>query len=189
MRRLASIVLVVGVGLATLGCTNQPSVLTDTSGVVFRWDCNRDACSLKLHDETPPPPACFGSLESIYSYTWGRFVEIVSACAEPGLWSSTLGAGRYLACKVDGDCPQLDFHTNPNAYECSAGLCQNVDIEAHPRDELRHGEAINLCIAELSRAETRFIPADIEIMLAAHCGPELSDPCPLPLPEPCWQPS
>jgi hypothetical protein len=182
--------LPIALTLATLACTDQPSILVDTAGVAYGWDCKQGACALELLAETPPPPPCPEVYTSIYTYTWGRFVEITSACAWPsGIWSSTAGEGRYLACDVDQDCPQLDFHESPNAYECSAGLCQNIDVEAYPRDELRRGAAVNLCIAELPRAQTWSIPAQIEDMLADHCGPEGSDLCPLPLPEPCWQPS
>src|SRR5690606_27863493 len=100
-------------------------------------------------------------------------------------WSAGYGDGRFLACDADEDCPQLDFHEHPSSYECSAGLCQNVDTEAFPRDIVYEPEAVALCLADSPRGEANL--AQVQALLDDHCGPT-SPVCPLPLPDSCWQP-
>lgn len=170
------------------GCSDQPQVLVDTSGARFDWRCAKGVCELGLLPETPSPLPCPQGHASDYSFSKGRFVEVHSVCNNPtqDLWSAELGDGRYLACEVDDDCPQLDFFASPALYECSAGLCQNVDTDRYPRDTITMMEAVPLCIAELPRGTG--VPAEIDTLLAEQCGLGLSDACELPLPEPCWQP-
>src|SRR5690606_18560430 len=128
-------------------------VLVDTSGARFDWRCAKGTCELGLLSETPEPMPCPEDYHPAYSYLWGRFVEVTSVCEFPERdgWSAIPSDGRYLACEVDDDCPQLDFHSNPLAYECSAGLCQNVDVDEYPRDSIRKYEALPLCLADLPR--------------------------------------
>ncbi|HLT38656.1 MAG TPA: hypothetical protein VK034_20350 [Enhygromyxa sp.] len=172
-----------------LGCSDQPSVLVDTSGARFDWRCSKGVCELGLLPETPEPMPCPEDSSPGYSYAWGRFIEIVSVCGFPegGGWSATPGDGRYLACEVDDDCPQLDFYESPDFYECSAGLCQNVDVDQFPRDAaIPQWAALPLCLADSARAEADWF--GVSGLLTAHCGPDSADLCELPLPDPCWQP-
>ena len=175
-----------GVLFTMAGCS-QPSTIIDTSGAVFGWRCKRGVCELEILDETPAARPCFGDYVPAYSYMSGRFIEVLSVCGRPGGgWSSSSGDGRYIACDDDHDCPQLDFMDEPALFECAAGLCQNTDEERYPRDEVTHGWALDLCIADLSRDESDGVLNQIEDLLTDHCGPEGADLCELPLPEPCW---
>lgn len=183
--------LVVALGLSSLmmACSDQPEVLVDTSGARFGWECSKGACELRVLPESPDPVWYPETCDPGYSYVWGRFVEIVAVCGfdDGSGWSSGYGDGRFLACDADEDCPQLDFHEHPSLYECSAGLCQNVDTETFPRDSgfVLENEAVALCLAETPRDEADL--AEVQALLANHCGPSAQQ-CPLPLPDSCWQP-
>jgi hypothetical protein len=174
---------------SALACSDQPEMLVDTSDARFEWRCSKDVCEFGVLPETPEPVWCPEADVPGYSYVWGRFIEVLSVCGDPdgSGWSAGYGDGRFLACDADEDCPQLDFYEHPSWYECSAGLCQNVDTERFPRDSgfVSQNEAVNLCLAEAPRAEGDIVA--IQALILYHCGPN-SAPCPLPLPDPCWQP-
>lgn len=169
-------------------CSDQPEVIIDTSDARFEWRCKKDVCEFGLLPETPEPLPCPESLVPAYSYVWGRFIAIMSVCGNPDGWgwSADYGAGRFLACDVDEDCPQLDFYENPSYYECSAGLCQNVDVDNYPRDVVGQSEAVALCLATTPRDQANL--TEVHALIMQHCGVDLGQPCPLPLPESCWQP-
>jgi hypothetical protein len=183
------LLLAMCIASSLFGCSDQPEVLIDTTGAHFDWRCSaRGGCKFGLLAETPAPVPCPEDYGAAYSYLTHRFVEIVSVCEFPdgSGWSSSPDHARYLICEADDDCPQFHFSEYSDLYECSAGLCQNVDVDEHPRDTIMHFEAIPLCLADTPRGYGGY--NEIEALLDAHCGPESRDLCALPLPEPCWQP-
>ena len=177
-----------GPGGPSYGPADNPTTVRDVSGVVFGWDCQSNGCEVASLPETPAPDPCGGSDRAGYSYTWGRFFDICSVCVASdgsGIWGTTPGQCRLLACDTSADCPLIYAHAPIDIYECVNGLCENTNQTRRPRTPLIRVDAQDLCFAVYPRSETNRlslpVPMQVEAELDAACiGSDPLDTCTLP---------
>lgn len=171
------------------GCSADPETLPegttriiDQSDAEFLWVCqesNHHLCKVhRIAGVSPTLPTCRVDEKPIYSYSWGRFVEVFAECTEADgtgwLWGDW---GRFVTCEQDEDCPQLERYGE--AYECRAGFCQNVDLIAHPPGLPNSNDLTMLCRGDTPRYEPNDHTADdyptpMDLKLEAAC-PKLYD--------------
>jgi hypothetical protein len=109
----------------------NPTVVRDTTGIVFDWRCDDDGC-----DAVPREPPADAACGTFYGNVHGRFVRVCSARRTGSAWSTTPEKCRLVACTEDPDCPQW----GDDRFICRSGLCQN---DGAP---LSLDDAIGLCL-------------------------------------------
>jgi hypothetical protein len=174
--RWVQVLVVIGSGCGhDYGSADNPSQVTDVSGVPFAWTCDASGCELGRTAETPFPDPCSSDDQPAYSYAWGRFFDVCSVCvpSSGAGWSTTPGQCRMLACQTSADCPVIYGYSPVAVYECVDGLCEAADTSAHPRNPLRREDAEDLCFATHPRADTVSFGAPatiaVESELDANC--------------------
>jgi len=184
-----SLAIAGGCSTGGLGPDDNPTMVTDVTGVAFGWRCDSSSCNVALAPATPPPDPCTGSYTPGYGEAWGRFFEVCSVCAPADkavTYVTTPGQCRVLACATAADCPIIFESSPPDIYECVDGLCENADQARWPRVPLARMDAEELCFAVHERSETRTVTApatmQIEADLDANCaGTGPHDVCTLPV--------
>ncbi len=176
------------------GPEDNPSTLTDTAGHVFTWDCDETSCSLDLGNMQIPVPGCREGTSAGIVTLWGRLFSFCTACIDDdgsgASWSS--GACRPVACKQDTDCPQVFWYMGRGyaEYECRKGLCQNINTELHPPQQLDDDLVEDLCYASVPRHQTvnwdSPTSKSINSKINSHCPSSGKQSCTLPAS--CWQP-
>lgn len=175
---------------AELGPEDNPTQLVDSSGVSFPWTCDERRCQLgaPASGSVPEPPCAAGD-EWGFGLQWGRFHEICTVCATPGVkaWSTTDTRCRPTACSTDADCPQLYYYADgPYRFTCRSGLCQ---AEGDRGDMLTNSEVRLLCLAKLDRwTTTDLLGAATQQALAAADQSCPRDGTQCDVPASCWQP-
>ena len=125
--------------------------MRETTGNEVGWECDESTgCHATLLDSTFVP-TCPADSTPGYGTAWGRFFSLWTHC---GISAWSTGDERLVACGTDDDCPNLYMYKDPADYECVRGLCQNIDEELYPRDELWPHHVAMLCLADIPRAET-----------------------------------
>lgn len=200
MKQMTVTLAVLGALLA-LGCNDfpgpedNPSSLTDTAGHVFGWDCDEERCYLDVANLEIPVPACATGSSAGIVTRWGRLFTFCTACIDDdgsaGSWST--GACRPVGCKQDADCPQIYWYMGRGyaEYECRKGLCQNVNTEEYPLQELNNDLVEDLCYASVPRHQTVNWDSPtnqtISTKIYQHCPSSGKKTCTLP--PGCWNPN
>jgi len=180
--RLQTSVLAV-LGLAA-GCAEAEHhyELVDSLGVRFAIETHGADYDWIYPDEPPLPCP---SRAAIWGGSWNRMIELCTACATDGGYSTApLGDCRPTVCAVDDDCPQFGEWS----FVCAGGVCQDDELAAEPT--IAEGDATSLCAADVARAKpliTSEVPELAARLEALSCDDKLRT-CELPLPEGCLQP-
>ena len=184
------------VALACGGCDGReygpgdnPTEVTDVTGVAFGWVCTTSGCGVQPAPDTPAPDPCDSGQQAGFSYAYGRFFSLCSVCflgGASGGWTSTPGQCRILACQTSADCPVMFRESPADVYACVDGLCENADTSRRPRDPLQRVDAEELCFATHPRADTTTLTAPVTVAveseLDASCtGSDPLDTCTLPV--------
>jgi len=173
-----------------LGPDDNPTVLTDSAGNTFGWDCDDEGCSLNVNSVNIPMPSCSGGDSQSITTSWGRLFSFCASCASGT--ASVYGPEmcRPMACKQDWDCPQVYWYLEKgNAeYRCLKGLCQNVDTETYPPKKLDRTLTRSLCFAPYPREETTAFDSPRTVQINEWVQKYCQDDKNCKLPPNCWQP-
>ncbi len=183
--------LLVGLGGLALACSSSrinPTVLRDTIGSEFAWNCT-NGCAFDITLASPPLPAdCPAG--SVWGWLGGRFFWV--CYFEPDTISSgylIFGEScRPIVCKVDDDCPWAQFGSGLT-YVCKNGLCES-------QADMTNAEVEQLCLSNDPRPSTcdqtavRATPEVQQILseLAVSCPSGMADGGACVVPASCRQP-
>lgn len=164
--------------------------IEDQSGAEFFWTAEE-----KVHrivGVSPPLPECSSDdYRPDYTYGWNRFVDVFAMCwAVDGTGGSGRSDwGRYLICDDDGDCPQLTRFDH--FYECRAGFCQSIDLEAYPPGLPNSIDMEMLCRGDAPRYEEEAFPDSptaLDLEVEAACPNEDRFAACTSVPDGCFDP-
>lgn len=170
------LLLAVLAGCSGYGPEDNPTQLVDSTGLVFDWACDDEGCDITDTPELSFRPPCAAPG---WGVIFGQFYELCTVCYEETVgelpwWEDGAPGCRPIACETADDCPLIYEYDDGYVYECVEGLCQNVDVGAHPRAPLTRDAASTLCFAEVDRASTRAYDApavtEVRAMIDAACG-------------------
>jgi hypothetical protein len=165
--------------------------IVDQSGGEFFWTAEEHVH--RIAGVSPELLPCGEDEHADYTYRWNRFVSVVGMCWDldgSGGWTSSAW-DRAVVCDRDEDCPQLTRHDE--AFECRAGFCQSVDLEAHPAGIPGYSDMVLLCLGDEPRPEVIDYdghPNALDHLLDVACPGQYGqtdEPC-LSIPDECPDP-